>query len=65
MQEYVDGVGNGKWVDYNPEGIKECFYYENGMVKSKGQYEHWKKPIGEWKYYDMKGNLVHTMTYTR
>ena len=24
VQEYVDGVGNGKWVDYNPEGIKEC-----------------------------------------
>lgn len=79
MQEYVDGIGNGKWVDFNPEGIKECegtykenrvegpvtFYYENGLVKSKGQYLHWKRPIGEWKYYDLKGNLVHTMTYTR
>ena len=79
MQEYVDGVGNGKWVDYSPEGIIECegtyknnrvegpvtFYYENGEVKSEGQYLHWKRPIGEWKYYDMKGNLVHTMTYTR
>ena len=79
IQEYVDGVGNGKWVDYSPEGIKECegtyknnrvegpvtFYYENGAVKSAGQYLHWKRPIGEWKYYDMKGNLVHTMTYTR
>jgi len=79
MQEYVDGVGNGKWIDYNPEGIIECegtykdnrvegpviFYYENGSVKSKGQYLHWKKPIGLWKYYDKKGNLVHSMTYTR
>ncbi|MGB5436884.1 MAG: hypothetical protein WBM98_13405 [Maribacter sp.] len=79
MQEYVDGIGNGKWVDFNPEGIKECegtykdnrvegpvtFYYENGSIKSKGQYLHWKKPIGLWKYYDKKGNLVHTMTYTR
>lgn len=79
IQEYVDGLGNGKWVDYNPEGIKECegtyknnrvegpvtFYYENGNVKSEGQYLYWKKPIGEWKYYDRKGNLVHTMTYTR
>ncbi len=79
MQEYIDGVGNGKWIDYSPEGIKECegtykdnrvegpvrFFYENGNVKSEGQYLHWKRPIGTWKYYDKKGNLVHTMTYTR
>lgn len=24
IQEYVDGVGDGKWVDYNPEGVIEC-----------------------------------------
>jgi antitoxin component YwqK of YwqJK toxin-antitoxin module len=79
MQEYVNGVGNGKWVDFNPEGIKECegtykdnrvegpvtFFYEDGSIKSEGQYLHWKKPIGLWKYYNKKGNLVHTMTYTR
>ncbi len=78
-QEYVNGIGNGKWVDYSPEGIKECegtykdnrvegpvrFFYENGNVKSEGQYLHWKNPIGIWKYYDKKGNLVHTMTYTK
>ena len=78
MQEYVDGIGNGKWVDFNPEGIKECegtyrdnrvegpvkFFYEDGSIKSGGQYLHWKKPIGLWNYYDKKGNLVHTMTYT-
>lgn len=78
MQEYVDGIGNGKWIDFNPEGIKECegtyrdnrvegpvkFFYEDGSIKSEGQYLHWKKPIGLWKYYDKKGNLVHTMTYT-
>lgn len=79
MQEYVDGIGNGKWIDFNPEGIKECegtykdnrvegpvkFFYENGSLKSEGQYIHWKKPAGIWKYYDKAGNLVHTMTYTR
>lgn len=79
MQEYVDGIGNGKWIDFNPEGIKECegtykdnrvegpvtFFYEDGSVKSKGQYIHWKRPIGLWNYYDKKGNLVHTMTFTR
>ena len=79
MQEYVDGIGNGKWIDFNPEGIKECegtykdnrvegpvkFFYENGSLKSEGQYIHWKIPTGIWKYYDKAGNLVHTMTYTR
>ncbi len=79
MQEYVDGVGNGKWTDFNPEGIKECegtykdnrvegpvtFFYEDGSVKSMGQYLHWKRPIGKWKYYDKKGNLVHSMNFTR
>lgn len=79
MQEYVDGIGNGKWIDFNPEGVKECegtyvdnrvegpvkFFYEDGSLKSEGQYLHWKKPIGQWKYYDKAGNVVHTMTYTR
>lgn len=79
MQDYVDGIGNGKWIDFDPYGIKVCegtykdnrvegpitFYYEDGNVKSKGQYLHWKQPIGKWIYYDKKGNVVSTMTYTR
>lgn len=79
MQEYVDGIGNGKWIDFNPEGVKEAegtyinnrvegpvkLFYEDGSLKAEGQYLHWKKPIGLWKYYDKSGNLVHTMTYTR
>ena len=78
-QEYVNGIGNGKWVDYDPLGNKVCegtyknnkvegpvtFFYENGSIKSKGFYLHWKRPIGIWKYYDKKGKLVHKMTYTR
>ncbi|SHH59156.1 toxin-antitoxin system YwqK family antitoxin [Winogradskyella jejuensis] len=79
MQEYVDGVGNGKWIDFDPYGRKTCegtykdnrvegpvtFFYEDGSIKSKGQYLHWKKPIGKWTYYDKEGNVVSTMTYTR
>lgn len=79
MQEYVNGIGNGKWIDFDPYERKICegtyknnrvegpvkFFYENGSLKSEGQYLHWKKPIGLWKYYDKKGNIVHTMTYTR
>ncbi|WGD34555.1 hypothetical protein [Olleya sp. YS] len=79
MQEYVDGIGNGKWIDFDPMGNKVCegtyidnkvegpvtFFYENGSVKSKGQYLDWKQPIGLWTYFDKEGNVVHTMTYTR
>lgn len=79
MQEYVDGKGNGTWIDFDPEGrmIRKgtyknnkvegpvTEYYENGNVKSIGQYLHWKNPIGEWIYYDEQGNIAHKMTYTR
>ena len=79
IQEYVEGIGNGKWIDFDPLGNKVCegtykdnrvegpvtFFYEDGNVKSKGQYLHWKRPIGEWTYYDKKGNVVSKITYTR
>jgi len=79
MQEYVNGIGNGTWIDFDPLGRKVCegtykdnrvegpvtFYYEDGSVKSKGQYLHWKQPIGLWTYYDEKGNKVSTINYTR
>jgi antitoxin component YwqK of YwqJK toxin-antitoxin module len=78
-QEYTDGVGNGYWIDFAPDGKMECkgtyinnkvegpvtFYYEDGSIKSKGQYLHWKRPVGEWTYYDRAGNIAHKMTYTR
>jgi antitoxin component YwqK of YwqJK toxin-antitoxin module len=79
VQQLVNGLGNGIWINYDPEGNKECqgtyvdnriegpitFYYEDGSVKSVGQYREWKRPIGLWKYYDRKGNIVSTLTYTR
>jgi antitoxin component YwqK of YwqJK toxin-antitoxin module len=79
MQEYKNGVGNGKWIDFDPMGNKVSegtyvnnrvegpvkFFYENGSLKSEGQYLHWKKPIGKWTYYDKDGNVAHVMTYTR
>ncbi len=78
VQEYVDGIGNGTWTQYNPDGsISEqgtyqnnrvegpvTQYYDDGSIKAKGQYRHWKSPIGEWTYYDRAGNVVHRMTYT-
>jgi antitoxin component YwqK of YwqJK toxin-antitoxin module len=79
MQEYVNGIGNGSWVQFNPDGTKleqgtyndnrvegpVVQFYEDGSIKAKGQYLHWKKPIGKWIYYDRKGKVVHEMTYTR
>jgi antitoxin component YwqK of YwqJK toxin-antitoxin module len=78
MQEYKNGIGNGTWIQFDPEGRKEVqgtyidnkvegpvtLFYEDGNIKAKGQYRHWKQPIGEWIYYDRKGKMVHKMTYT-
>jgi antitoxin component YwqK of YwqJK toxin-antitoxin module len=76
-QEYVDGVGQGKWINYYDNGnykevghynnnlvegpIKK--YYENGMIKAEGTYKDWRIKVGEWKYYDQNGNLESTKNY--
>jgi antitoxin component YwqK of YwqJK toxin-antitoxin module len=79
VQQFENGVGNGIWINYAPDGQKECqgtyvnnrvegavtFYYEDGSIKSTGQYREWKRPIGKWTYYDRQGNIISTMTYTR
>lgn len=78
VQQFENGVGNGIWINYDPEGNKECqgtyvnnrvegpvtFYYENGSVKSTGQYRDWKRPIGIWTYYDRKGKVVSRIVST-
>lgn len=79
VQQFEEGVGNGIWINYAPDGRKECqgtyvnnrvegpvtFFYEDGSIKSEGQYREWKRPIGLWTYYDRQGNVVSTMNYTR
>ncbi len=79
VQQFVDGIGNGIWIDYAPDGKKVCqgtlidnrvegpvtFFYEDGSIKSKGKYLDWKRPIGLWTFYDRKGNIVSTRRYTR
>ncbi|XLS30276.1 toxin-antitoxin system YwqK family antitoxin [Flavobacteriaceae bacterium M23B6Z8] len=79
VQQFVDGVGNGTWTNYDPDGRKESegtykdnrvegpvtFFYENGSIKAKGQYVHWKNPIGWWIFYDRQGNIVSKRRYTR
>ncbi|NNE16809.1 MAG: hypothetical protein HKN51_17635 [Saprospiraceae bacterium] len=76
-QEYVDGIGQGKWINYYENGnYKEIGYYknnlvegpikkyyENGNLKAEGNYKDWRIKIGIWKYYDHNGNLTVTKDY--
>lgn len=76
-QEYVNGVGQGKWINYYENGnFKEIGYYEqnrvegpiqkfhpNGILKAEGNYKNWRIRIGEWKYYDSKGKLLKAEDY--
>ena len=76
-QEYVDGVGQGKWINYYESGnYKEIGYYknnlvegpiskyyENGRLKARGNYKDWRIKIGKWEYYDQDGKLENTVDY--
>ncbi len=76
-QEYVDGLGQGKWINYYENGnYKEIGYfnnnlvegpikkyYENGMLEAEGNYKDWRIKIGKWKYFDKNGNLESTKDY--
>ncbi|MBT8239025.1 MAG: hypothetical protein KJN65_10300 [Croceitalea sp.] len=76
-QEFEEGVGQGKWINYYENGnyreignynqnlvegpIKK--YYENGVLKAEGTYKDWRIKIGKWNYYDTDGNLESTKDY--
>lgn len=76
-QEYVDGVGQGKWINYYENGnYKEIGYYnnnlvegpikkyyENGILKAEGNYKDWRIKIGKWNYFDKNGDLESTIDY--
>ncbi|WP_445383068.1 toxin-antitoxin system YwqK family antitoxin [Robiginitalea sp. IMCC43444] len=76
-QEYVDGVGQGQWINYYDNGnYKEIgFYnqnrvegpirkfYEDGSLKAEGTYKDWRVKIGEWKYFNTDGSLKKTVDY--
>jgi antitoxin component YwqK of YwqJK toxin-antitoxin module len=79
IQEYKNGIGNGTWINYYPNGkLKEVGtykdnrvegpikqYYENGNLKAEGSYAHWRKKVGNWKFYDQDGNLLRSQTFTQ
>lgn len=76
-QEYVDGVGQGTWINYYDNGnLKEVGtyeqnkvegkikkYYRNGQLQAEGTYREWRIRVGEWKYYDEKGKLIKTVNH--
>jgi antitoxin component YwqK of YwqJK toxin-antitoxin module len=76
-QQYVNGVGQGQWINYYENGnYKEIGHYEqnrvegpmkkfhlNGELKAAGNYKDWRIRTGEWKYYDKTGKLVSTIDY--
>jgi antitoxin component YwqK of YwqJK toxin-antitoxin module len=77
IQEYKNGIGNGKWVNYYDDGtLKEVgtyidnrvegpieMYHPNGQLKAKGTYKHWRKKVGLWIYYDTNGTLIKQANY--
>ena len=77
VQEYVNGIGNGTWVNYYENGnVKEIGTYrdnrvegpirqfhENGKLKAEGTYAHWRRKVGVWKYYDPQGEFRKEVTY--
>ncbi len=76
-QEYVDGIGEGKWINYYENGnFKEVGhyrqnkvegpikkYYVDGTIKAEGTYKDWRIKIGKWYYYNPSGGLIRTVDY--
>jgi antitoxin component YwqK of YwqJK toxin-antitoxin module len=77
VQEYVDGVGNGTWINYYEDGtIQEMgtyvnnrvegpmkIYFPNGQLQAEGQYADWRVRVGIWNYYDEGGTLLSSEDY--
>ena len=73
VTNYVNGVKNGEYTNYYDNGTLKMktnykndaldgdyvYYYYNGVVKEEGRFTEGMK-IGEWKTYDIEGNVVST-----
>lgn len=76
-QEFVNGVGQGSWINYYENGnYKEVGTYEqnlvqgpiqkfhpNGRLQAEGRYKDWRIRVGTWKYYDEQGRLLKMEDY--
>ncbi|MEM9821322.1 MAG: hypothetical protein AAF985_09630 [Bacteroidota bacterium] len=76
-QEYENGIGQGKWINYYENGHHKEIghynqdrvegpiqkFYENGQLKAEGHYKDWRIKIGKWKYYQPDGTLKTVTDY--
>lgn len=76
-QQYVNGIGEGIWINYYENGnYKEIGnynrnlvegpiqkFYENGILKAEGTYKDWRIKVGKWKCYDENGILLTIIDY--
>lgn len=78
ISQVVNGYGNGIWINYDPDGKKESQgtlvnnrtiglakeFYEDGSTKAEGNFEHFRRKVGWWKFYDREGNVVSKRRFT-
>jgi len=78
ISQFKDGYGNGVWINFDPDGRKESqgtlvnnktiglakTFYEDGSVKAEGNFEHLRRKVGWWKFYDRKGKVVSKRRFT-
>ena len=76
-QEYVNGVGQGKWINYYENGNKKeegnynqnrvegpiKKFYEDGSLMAQGTYKDWRVKVGKWTYYKPDGSLETVKDY--
>lgn len=79
ISQFKDGYGNGIWINFDPDGKKESQgtlvnnktiglakeFYEDGSVKAEGNFEHLRRKVGWWKFYDHQGIVVSKRYFTR
>lgn len=77
VQEFKNGLGEGTWINYYENGnLKEVGtyqknkvagpiqkFYPSGKLQAKGTYREWRIRVGEWIYYDEKGNEIKRENY--
>jgi antitoxin component YwqK of YwqJK toxin-antitoxin module len=76
-QQFVNGVGQGQWINYYENGnYKEIGTYEqnkvtgpikkfhdNGELAAEGNYKDWRIRVGNWNFYNLEGKLIESTDY--
>ena len=76
-QEFVDGIGEGTWINYYENGqLKEVGTYrqnrvegpikkydESGRLRAEGTYKDWRIRVGKWTFYYPDGTVEKVQDY--